>query len=476
MVTAALGPLPGRAGRGRRCRGRAKPGRAVEGLGDQLASSQRRIGRPDARGELAEREDLAEGRRALLEQPGAVGGPAVSTTSASSMSAPVTSRLRNADVSVPHRANSASMVSLTGSASKPSVPALLTSTPESAPSSWRARSSRYGERQMFAVHTKRMRIGRPPSGGAARRPRCTRLAQGPEHLVAAVLDRATGGVDAQVGVGRLLVGRGDAREVRDLAASRLGVEALPVAALALLERGRDVHEEERAAGGLGHRLGRPARGVEGRDRAAHGDAAVSGDLGRDPADAADVGLAVLAAERRPADRFRRTTSPSRLVTVRSPASSRASITAWATVDLPLPDRPVKNSTSPRRSADGWSARRSRRCRRGSRRRRPRARAPGRSRRTPPRHAMPSSWSTRGRRGTASGTATTEAPGTARAAAASEARRSATGDSSGVPGPVSASSTTGSADGAQTRELGLGECVDDRRRRSRRRAGRGSGPA
>ena len=58
---------------------------------------------------------------------------------------------------------------------------------------------------------------------------------------------------------------------------------------------------------------------------------------------------------RPADRFRRTTSPSRLVTVRSPASSSESITAWATVDLPLPDSPVKNSTSPRRSGPGWSA-------------------------------------------------------------------------------------------------------------------------
>ena len=48
----------------------------------------------------------------------------------------------------------------------------------------------------------------------------------------------------------------------------------------------------------------------------------------------------------PAERFRRTTSPSRLVIVRSPRSSRESITAWATVDFPLPDSPVKKSTSP----------------------------------------------------------------------------------------------------------------------------------
>ncbi len=48
----------------------------------------------------------------------------------------------------------------------------------------------------------------------------------------------------------------------------------------------------------------------------------------------------------PADRFRRTTSPSRLVTVRSPCSRTRSISARASVDLPLPDRPVKNSTRP----------------------------------------------------------------------------------------------------------------------------------
>ncbi len=48
----------------------------------------------------------------------------------------------------------------------------------------------------------------------------------------------------------------------------------------------------------------------------------------------------------PALRWRRTTSPSRLVIVRLPSSSIRSITAWARVDLPLPDRPVKNSTTP----------------------------------------------------------------------------------------------------------------------------------
>ena len=58
----------------------------------------------------------------------------------------------------------------------------------------------------------------------------------------------------------------------------------------------------------------------------------------------------------PAERFRRTTSPSRLVTVRSPCSSSRSTSARASVDLPLPDRPVKKSTSPCRSGGGrsWS--------------------------------------------------------------------------------------------------------------------------
>ena len=110
----------------------------------------------------------------------------------------------------------------------------------------------------------------------------------------AVLDRAAGGVDADVGVRGLLVGRGDAGELRDLAAPGLGVEALAVAALALLERGGHVHQEERAAGLVDHRPDLLAGRVERRDRAADRHPAVPGDLGGHPADPADVGLAVLA--------------------------------------------------------------------------------------------------------------------------------------------------------------------------------------
>jgi hypothetical protein len=57
---------------------------------------------------------------------------------------------------------------------------------------------------------------------------------------------------------------------------------------------------------------------------------------------------------RPAERFRRTTSPSRLVTVRRPSSRSRSCSARASVDLPLPERPVKNTTRPCSSGAGWS--------------------------------------------------------------------------------------------------------------------------
>ena len=190
------------------------------------------------------------------------------------------------------------------------------------------------------------------------------LLEGVEDVVEGFVDGAAGGVDADVGVLGLLVGGGDAGELGDLARPGLGVEALAVAALALLERGGDVDEEEGAAGVLDHLPHLLAGLVEGRDRAADGDPAVAGDLGGDPADPPDVGLAIglgkgsaatqpirrmlvsrSALEKvRPAERLRRTTSPSRLVSVRSPRSSTRSIRAWASVDLPLPERPVKKMT------------------------------------------------------------------------------------------------------------------------------------
>ena len=55
-------------------------------------------------------------------------------------------------------------------------------------------------------------------------------------------------------------------------------------------------EEERASGLVDHRADLLAGLVEGGDGADDGEAAVAGDLGRDPADAADVGFAVLLGE------------------------------------------------------------------------------------------------------------------------------------------------------------------------------------
>ena len=144
---------------------------------------------------------------------------------------------------------------------------------------------------------RRHRLG--PAGrrcGVVDQVEVARAAQRDEHVVQRLVDRAAGRVDPYVGVLRLLVGRGDARELGDLAPPRLGVEALAVAPLALLERRRDVDEEEGAAG-LGDVLPHLLAGrVERRDRAAHRDPAVPRDLGGDPADPSDVGLAVLLGE------------------------------------------------------------------------------------------------------------------------------------------------------------------------------------
>ena len=164
---------------------------------------------------------------------------------------------------------------------------------------------------MFAVHTKRTLSGRGFGDSLALRllagashldhggvgqVEVVGVAKAGDHVVEGVLDAAAGGVDADVRVGRLLVRRGDAGELGDLTAPGLGVEALAVAPLALLERGGDVHEEERAARRVGHRPDLLPGLVERRDRAADRDPAVPGDLGGDPPDPADVGLAVLLGE------------------------------------------------------------------------------------------------------------------------------------------------------------------------------------
>src|SRR2546429_4724024 len=99
-------------------------------------------------------------------------------------------------------------------------------------------------------------------------------------------------VDHQLRRERLLVGVRNARELGDLAGQRAGVQALGVAAHALLERRLHVHFDERAdlaTDFVAHR-------AVGRDRRADHHHAVAGEQLRDVADAADVGVAVLAGE------------------------------------------------------------------------------------------------------------------------------------------------------------------------------------
>src|SRR6478735_7487556 len=219
---------------------------------------------------------------------------AVSTRSASARSGPVTRRLANPDEVSSTRV--ATMTSSIAWLSKPCVPALENSTPEPGPDSRRAVSSRKGERQMLAVHTKSTRSG---SGIGAPQVEVAGLVERDQDVAERVLDRPASGVDPHGGVGGLLVGRGDAGELGDLAGARLRVEALAVAALALLERRGDVDQEEGAPGGLDHLPHLLAGLGERRDRRADRDPAVAGDLGGDPADAADVGLAVGLAEGEP---------------------------------------------------------------------------------------------------------------------------------------------------------------------------------
>ena len=75
-----------------------------------------------------------------------------------------------------------------------------------------------------------------------------------------------------------------------------GVETLPVPSLTLLERGRDMDQDEPAPRPLDHPSYLGTGRVEGRDRRADRQPTVPRDLRGDEPDAQDVGLAVLAAE------------------------------------------------------------------------------------------------------------------------------------------------------------------------------------
>ena len=109
------------------------------------------------------------------------------------------------------------------------------------------------------------------------------------------LGRAAFGVEPELGARRLLVGIGDAGELGDLAGVRLRVEALRVAALALLERGRDVDLDERRVL-LGQRARLLPRLLVRRDRGDDDDGAGAREPRGDPADPLDVRVAVLLRE------------------------------------------------------------------------------------------------------------------------------------------------------------------------------------
>src|SRR5438034_7988614 len=102
-------------------------------------------------------------------------------------------------------------------------------------------------------------------------------------------------VDHELGVHRLLVGIGDARELRDLAPEGLLVEPLHVTPRALVDRGLYVHLDE-GANGLDPIARQPARGRVGGDRGRDYRAALARDPGGHPADALDVRVTVLLRE------------------------------------------------------------------------------------------------------------------------------------------------------------------------------------
>ena len=192
----------------------------------------------------------------------------------------------------------------------------------------------------------------PPSAGRGSRPR--RSAD--EDVVEGVLDGAAGGVDADVGVLGLLVGRGDAGELGDLAARgpwRRG----PCGRGARTPRAG----WRRGPGRRRRRRRRPSPApAAGSRRTARSGCTTATPPCREISAATQPIRRMLVSRSslekvRPAERLRRTTSPSRLVTVRAPCSRTRSISARASVDLPLPDRPVKKSTRP------WSAGAGRSC-------------------------------------------------------------------------------------------------------------------
>jgi hypothetical protein len=159
------------------------------------------------------------------------------------------------------------------------------------------------------------------------------------EFVEGLPDRLPVGADFEVGGERRLVGRVDAGEQRDLAGARPLVELLGIAALALGERGvdEDLGEGDAALPARSAAMARSARNGE-----------ISAAITTTPASARWRASSV--ARRRFSRRSSgvkprfllrpvRRMSPSRTAE-RMPERSRRFSSAWASVDLPEPDRPV----------------------------------------------------------------------------------------------------------------------------------------
>ena len=147
------------------------------------------------------------------------------------------------------------------------------------------------------------------------------------------------------GARRRLVRVVDAGEALDLARERLLVEALDVAARALVDRGGDV--APRRTGPTPRPSRAPCCRVSsyGRDRGRDHGAALAREPRGDPADPLDVRVAVLLRE---AEALREVRADGVAVEVLDDQAARSSSgpTRCAIVDLPDPERPVNQSVKP----------------------------------------------------------------------------------------------------------------------------------
>lgn len=116
-------------------------------------------------------------------------------------------------------------------------------------------------------------------------------------LLGAFFGCALGGVEADFGMERRLVGVVDAGEAFEFAAAGFGVEAFHITAFALFERGIDEDLDELIGADAIDHLAHGVAGVaEGADDGANHDSVVPDDFGSDKANPKDIGIAIFAAK------------------------------------------------------------------------------------------------------------------------------------------------------------------------------------